>query len=42
VEARFKEAGVLIVAIGPKQVRLVTHRDVGDADVERALAVTRR
>ncbi|MHC4940704.1 MAG: threonine aldolase family protein [Planctomycetota bacterium] len=42
VEVRFKEAGVLIVAIGPKQVRLVTHRDVGDADVERALAVTRR
>jgi threonine aldolase len=38
-EARFAEAGVLIVAIGPKQIRLVTHRDVDDEDVERALAV---
>ncbi len=35
-EARLREEGVWCVAIGPRQVRLVTHRDVGDADVERA------
>ena len=40
-EARFQEAGVQIVAIGPRQVRLVTHRDVGDAEVEMALAAMR-
>jgi threonine aldolase len=39
VERRFREAGVLVVAIAPNQIRLVTHRDVGDEDVERALAV---
>ena len=42
LEAQLKEEGVLIVALGPKLVRLVTHRDVDDSDVERALAALKR
>ncbi len=42
LEAKLREEGVLIVALGPKQVRLVTHRDVGDEDVERALLAFER
>jgi len=42
VEQRFKEEGVLLLAIGPSRIRLVTHRDVGDAEVERALAAASR
>ena len=37
VEARLREQGVLAVATSPARIRLVTHRDVGDAEVERAL-----
>ncbi len=40
-EARLREAGVWTVAIGPRQIRLVTHRDVGDAEVERARSAAR-
>ncbi|MGH7162499.1 MAG: threonine aldolase family protein [Planctomycetota bacterium] len=36
-EARLRDAGVLAVAIGPAQLRFVTHRDVADADVDRAV-----
>lgn len=36
-EARLRERGVLALALGPDRLRFVTHRDVGDADVERAL-----
>ena len=35
-EARLKEEGVLVCATAPDQIRLVTHRDVGDAEVDRA------
>jgi len=42
VEARFADEGIRIVAIGPDRIRLVTHRDVDDADVERALAAAGR
>ena len=35
-EARLKEEGVLVCATAPGQIRLVTHRDVGDAEVEHA------
>ena len=38
VESALKERGVLALALGPKLLRFVTHREVGDADVERAAA----
>ncbi|MEM8883939.1 MAG: GntG family PLP-dependent aldolase [Planctomycetota bacterium] len=38
-EQRYREAGVLIVAIAPTRIRIVTHRDVGDSEVEQLLAV---
>ncbi len=37
-EAALAEQGVRCVAISPTEIRLVTHRDVGDEDVERASA----
>ncbi len=36
---RLSEAGVLVGSIGPRVLRLVTHRDVDRADVERLLGV---
>ncbi|MBV9016104.1 MAG: DegT/DnrJ/EryC1/StrS family aminotransferase [Alphaproteobacteria bacterium] len=36
IAARAKEAGVLVSALGPRMVRLVTHLDVSRADCERA------
>ncbi|HLU37782.1 MAG TPA: GntG family PLP-dependent aldolase, partial [Planctomycetota bacterium] len=30
--------GVRALAVGPRRIRFVTHRDVGDADVERCIA----
>ena len=33
--AGLREGGVLAGSMGPRLVRLVTHADVGDADVER-------
>jgi threonine aldolase len=40
--AAAREAGVLISAVGPKAVRIVTHLDVGKADAERAAEVLAR
>lgn len=40
--AAAREAGVLISAVGPKAVRLVTHLDVSKADAERAAAALAR
>ncbi len=37
--AAAREAGVLVSAVGPTAVRLVTHLDVSRADAERAAAV---
>lgn len=37
--ARAREAGVLVSAVGPTTVRLVTHLDVSRADAEKAAAV---
>ncbi|WP_300676511.1 GntG family PLP-dependent aldolase [Nocardioides sp.] len=37
--ARAKEAGVLISAVGPETVRLVTHLDVSAADATRAASI---
>ena len=37
VVAALAEAGVLASAFGPETVRLITHLDVSDADVERAI-----
>jgi len=37
-EARLAAKGVQVVAISPTEIRLVTHKDVGDEDVERAIA----
>lgn len=34
---RWREAGILVNAIGPSTLRLVTHKDVDRADVEEAL-----
>ena len=42
VEARLREEGVWVVAIGPDALRLVTHRDVGDAEIDRALTAASR
>lgn len=39
--ARLRERGVFAVPVGEDAVRLVTHADVGDADVERAIAAFR-
>jgi threonine aldolase len=36
---RAREAGVLVGAVGPRVVRLVTHLDVSQADAEKAAAV---
>lgn len=38
---RLRERGVLAGAAGPASIRLVTHADVGDADVERCVAAFR-
>lgn len=37
VVAFFESCGVLVDMVAPGAVRLVTHHDVGDADIERAL-----
>jgi threonine aldolase len=39
--AALKEAGVLSLAIGPQQVRLVTHLDVSRQECQRAAAIIR-
>ena len=39
--ARFRERGVLCAAYPGEEIRMVTHRDVGLADVDRALAAAR-
>ena len=40
--AAVKEAGVLLVAFGGRRVRAVTHRDVSQADCERAAEIIAR
>ncbi len=42
VEDAFRAEGILVVAVSPREIRLVTHRDVGDAEVERASAAAAR
>jgi threonine aldolase len=39
--AKLRERGVLAGAAGPSSIRVVTHADVGDADVERCVAAFR-
>ncbi len=41
VVARLAESGVLASAFGPETVRLITHLDVDDAGVERAIVALR-
>lgn len=36
---RSREHGVVTVALGPSSVRLVLHRDVSDADLEKAITI---
>jgi threonine aldolase len=36
---RLKGAGIIIATLGPHMIRLVTHRDVDESDVDRLLAV---
>ena len=40
--AAARDAGILVSAVGPTTVRLVTHLDVGRADVERAAQLLSR
>ena len=40
--AQCRAEGVLVSAVGPQRVRLVTHLDIDDADVDRALTVLTR
>lgn len=42
ISRRLEERGVWILALGPDWLRAVTHRDVGDEGVERAIAALRR
>jgi len=42
VEAALRAEEILVVAVSPTEIRLVTHRDVGDAEVERACAAAAR
>ncbi|MHB8451214.1 MAG: beta-eliminating lyase-related protein, partial [Mycobacteriales bacterium] len=37
--AAAREGGVLIGVVSPRRVRMVTHLDVSDADIDRALAL---
>lgn len=39
LSGRFKQAGVLINAMGASRLRAVTHRDLSEADITRALTV---
>lgn len=39
--ARLRERGVWVLATGPQQVRAVTHLDVSDEQIERAITVLR-
>lgn len=41
VSERLKERGVRILPAGPRRLRAVTHLDVGDAGLERAIAALR-
>jgi len=41
VERRLRERGVWILALGPDWLRAVTHRDVGDEEIERAVEALR-
>ncbi len=41
VVAKAREEGVLVSALGPRFLRLVTHLDVDDDDIDRAIAVLR-
>jgi len=36
--ARFREQGISVVQFGPGMVRMVTHLDIGDADIDRVIA----
>ena len=42
VAARCRADGVLVSAVGPRRIRLVTHLDVDDEGVDRAIRVLRR
>lgn len=39
---RLEEQGVWILALGPDWLRAVTHRDVGDEEIDRAIVALRR
>ncbi len=40
--ARFKEQGVLVIAISPREIRLVTHLDVSPAGVDHTIGVIKK
>jgi threonine aldolase len=42
VAQKLNEAGVLCFSLSPTRIRLVTHLDVGDPEVEGALEVFKR
>jgi threonine aldolase len=39
--AALDERGVRTISIAPRGIRLVTHREIGDADIERSIAAFR-
>ena len=42
VEQKLLDEGVLMLALGPQLLRLVTHRDLTDSDIDRALTAFRK
>ena len=42
VQALLESEGVRAIALGPDRMRFVTHREIEDADVERAIAAAKR
>jgi len=42
VVAALKAAGILVLDVSPTEIRIVTHRDVGDAEVDRLCAEAAR
>jgi threonine aldolase len=42
VAARLKEQGVLVLATGPRRIRILFHRDISDTDLVEAIVIFKR
>jgi threonine aldolase len=40
--AKFRDGGLLAGAMGPGRIRFVTHLDIDDADLDRAIGIIRK